>query len=157
MALPQIVRREPAAWLFAVGGLTAIVVLASLGEPVLGGLLVAYVVGYVSGRSVSPAGRDEMYRSRNDMLAIAWMTSLLLLAGLALDWIGFMGAAGDVSRLQAFAYAVPALCIVGFVYGAWHEHLECEQVHSEPGTQPDLMSRSGVNQVAAPPGDRPRP
>lgn len=142
MAVPAIIRREPAASVFAVSGLTAIFVLASLGESVLGGLLVAYVVGYVSGRSMSHAGRDTMYRVSNDLLAIAWMTSLLLLGGLALDWIGFIGAAGDVSRLEAFAYAVPALCIVGFVYGAWHEHLEREHEHlerehvcGEPGTQ----------------------
>lgn len=74
-----------------------------------------------------------MYRERNDLFALAWLGSLLLVGGLALDWIGVIGASHDVSRLDAIMYAVPALAIIGFVRGAWHEHLEHPQVHGELG------------------------
>ena len=131
--LRELVGREPVASLLAALGLTTVVVLLSLGEPVPGGLIVALVVGYVSGRSVSDAGRDAMYRECNDLLALAWLGSLLLVGGLALDWVGVIGASHDVSRLDASMYAVPALAIIGFVHGAWHEHLEHAQVHRELG------------------------
>lgn len=124
MAPREIISREPAAAFFAICGLTVIAVLASLGEPVLGGLLFATGAGYLSGRSLSDAGRNMMYRTSNDAVAIAWMASILLVTGLALDWIGLIGPPHDVSRLDAFACGAPALAILGFVHGAWHEHLD---------------------------------
>ena len=110
--------------MFALAGLTAVVVLASLGEPVVGGLLVAGVAGYVTARSLTDMGRDEMYRATDRVLGLMWLVCLVLLAGLTVDWIGVVDPAGDVSRLEAFGWGVPAACVVGFVHGAWHEHLQ---------------------------------
>jgi hypothetical protein len=124
MPFLRFIDREPAAAVFALAGLTAIVVLASLGEPVVGGVLVAGVAGYVTARSLTDAGRDEMYRATDRVLGLMWLVCLVLLAGLAVDWIGLVDPAGDVSRLEAFGWGVPAACVVGFVHGAWHEHLE---------------------------------
>ena len=81
------------------------------------------------------AGRDAMYRSGGDLLAIAWIGSVVLIGGLALRWIGVFGAAGDASRFEAFASAVSGLSIVGFVYGAWQEHREFVRARGEPGAR----------------------